>query len=294
VAVVGLVYYFGAYQRSAYQDMAQYLGTHASDDAIVLLEAPRQHLLADYYLPSHLTVLPVPDVPLPAHLPITAPPIVPAEVDRQFQPLLDAHPDLWLILAGEDEVDRGEFVLSYLDAAAYRLDCRDWLDVKLCHFLTPEGALEGVARPLDAAFQGEMRLRRASVVPYDESDERALLVTLDWETQGRPTKDYKITLRLLNPDGKVVSQTDDFPIGSLLPPTTWGENSEETGRMVLPLPVDLPVGGYRLSLALYDPASLATVPVVGRSTAGSDVIWLALVRVGDTIRVRPAPRGFNG
>ncbi|MEJ5200417.1 MAG: glycosyltransferase family 39 protein, partial [Anaerolineae bacterium] len=112
VAGSGLYYYFTAYQRSEYREMARYLGEHAHPGSVVLLEGPRQHLLADYYLPKDLKFEPIPDVPLPAHLPVDAPLVVPAEVDRQLKPLLEAEPELWLILAGENEVDPGEFVLS--------------------------------------------------------------------------------------------------------------------------------------------------------------------------------------
>jgi hypothetical protein len=288
VAIAGLLYYFGTYQRSAYRDVALYLTERVRPDDVVLLEGPRQHLLADYYLPQELKVVPVPDVPLPAHLPSGAPKVVPGEIDRQFKPLLAVHPDLWRLLAGEDEVDPAEFALSYLSAAAYRLECRDWLDVTLCHFLAPASLRSTGAHPLDIAFQGEMRLRGADVSAHlVTSAERYLLVKLDWETNGKPAKDYKVTLRLLDPSGKVVSQADDFPIGSLLPPTTWGEDSAQTGHMVLSAPVQLPPGDYVLALGLYDPASLAPVPVTAPGTANPDLVRLALVRVNGTLRITP-------
>jgi uncharacterized membrane protein len=288
VAVAGLLYYFGTYQRSAYRDVALYLTQRARPGDVVLLEGPRQHLLADYYLPRELKVVPVPDVPLPAHLPSGAPKVIPGEIDRQLKPLLEIHPNLWLVLAGEDEVDPAEFVLSYLSAAAYRLACRDWLDVTLCHFLAPASLRSAGAHPLDIAFQGEMRLRGADISAHlVTSAERYLLVNLNWETSGKPAKDYKVTLRLLDAGGKVVSQADDFPIGSLLPPTTWGEDGAQTGHMVLPVPAQLPPGDYVLALGLYDPASLAPVPVVAAGTASPDLVNLALVRVDGMLQIMP-------
>ncbi len=288
VVIAGLLYYFGAYQRSAYRDVALYLTQRAEPGDVVLLEGPRQHLLADYYLPRALEILPVPDVPLPAHLPSEAPKVVPGEIDRQLKPLLEAHPNLWLVLAGEDEVDPAEFVLSYLTAAAYRLECRDWLDVTLCHFVAPASLQSAGAHPLDIAFQGEMRLRGADMsARLVTSAERYLLVNLNWETNGKPAKDYKVTLRLLDAGGKVVSQADDFPIGSLLPPTMWGEDSSHAGHMVLAVPAELPPGDYVLVLGLYDPASLAPVPVVVPGTASQDLVSLALVRANGMLQIMP-------
>ncbi len=288
VAIAGLLYYFGTYQRSAYRDVALYLTQRVRPDDVVLLEGPRQHLLADYYLPRELKVVPVPDVPLPAHLPSGAPKVVPGEIDRQLKPLLEVHPNLWLVLAGEDEVDPAEFVLSYLSAAAYRLECRDWLDVMLCHFVAPASLRSAGAHPLDIAFQGEMRLRGADIsARLVTSAERYLLVNLNWQTNGKPAKDYKVTLRLLDASGKVVSQADDFPVGSLLPPTTWGEDSSQAGHMVLAVPAELPPGDYVLVLGLYDPASLAPVPVAAPGTANPDLINLASVRVDGVLQITP-------
>lgn len=285
----GLYHYFTIYQRSEYREMARYLDEHAHPGSVVLLEGPRQHLLADYYLPKSLKFVPVPDVPLPAHLPVDAPLVVPGEVDRQLKPLLEAEPDLWLILAGENEVDPGEFVLSYLHAVSYGVECRDWLDVTLCHFVTPQSIAAGLTRPLYVVFDGEMRLAGAHVTPFESDDERAVLVELEWRTEAKPTRDYKITLRLLDLNGQVVSQVDDYPIGPLLPPTTWAENSTQTSWLALPLPADLPQGAYRLGVALYDPQTLQMMAIRAPRRSSSNMVWLALVRVGETIQVRPAP-----
>ncbi len=289
VASSGLYHYFGAYQRSEYREMARYLNAQAHPGSVVLLEGPRQHLLADYYLSKSLRLVPIPDVPLPAHLPVDAPLVVPGEVDRQLKPLLESESELWLILAGEDEVDPGEFVLSYLHAVSYGVECRDWLDVTLCHFITPQSIPVGLTRPLYVVFDGEMRLAGAHVTPYESNGERTVLVALEWQTEGRPTRDYKITLRLLDLDNQVVSHVDDYPIGPLLPPTTWAENSAQTSWLALSLPADLPRGVYRLGLALYDPQTLQMVSILAPRRSSSNMVWLALVRVGETIQVRPAP-----
>ncbi|MCX7671513.1 MAG: DUF4832 domain-containing protein, partial [Anaerolineae bacterium] len=257
--------------------------------AVVLLEGPRQHLLADYYLPPDLRIVPIPDVPLPAHLPVDAPLVVPGDVDRQLKSLLKTEAELWLILAGENEVDPGEFLLSYLHAVSYGVECRDWQDVTLCHFVTPQSVAAGFTRPLYVEFAGEMRLTGAHVTPYESSDERALLIALEWQTEGKPARDYKVTLRLLDLNGQVVSQVDDYPIGSLLPPTSWAENSTQTSWLALSLPADLPQGPYRLGMALYDPETLQMMPVLRPRRSSSNIVWLALVRIDETIQVRPAP-----
>jgi hypothetical protein len=95
-------------------------------------------------------------------------------------------------------------------------------------------------------------------------------VQLDWLAARKPSVDYRVTLRLLDAAGEVVAQRDEFPIGPLLPPTTWNEGDAKPGYMALVLPGELAAGEYRLTVDVYDPAGgatfaapleLATVPV---------------------------------
>ena len=137
VANMGLAHYYGLYQKSGYRDMARAIVAQAAPGDAILLESPRQHLLAKYYLPADRPLYPLRDVSLPATWPLTAPPIIPEKVDEHLRTILRDHGDAWLLLAGQDEVDRGEFVTKYLAAIAYTLDCREQLDVRWCHHTSP-------------------------------------------------------------------------------------------------------------------------------------------------------------
>ena len=149
VAALGLTYYYGPYQKSGYRDMARAIIAQAAPGDAILLESPRQHLLAKYYLPADRLIYPLPDVPLPAHWPLTAPPIIPEKVDGRLQAILRDHGDAWLLLAGQDEVNRGEFVTKYLSAIAYTLDCREQARRPLVPLHVPGAAS---ARPFRAAW----------------------------------------------------------------------------------------------------------------------------------------------
>jgi hypothetical protein len=62
-------------------------------------------------------------------------------------------------------------------------------------------------------------------------------------------------LRLLDEAGAVVAQRDDYPIGTLLPPTTWNAGDAKPGYMALPLGGDLAPGAYQVVVGVYDPAN---------------------------------------
>ena len=105
----------------------------------------------------------------------------------------------------------------------------------------------------------------------------------------RPDADYKVSLRLTDADGVPVSQSDNFPIGPLLPPTTWGAGDRKPGYQALAVPAGLEPGQYELTLSLYDPSTLVNVAYsVDDSPASTAPFLLANVLIGDTIEIEYA------
>jgi len=257
VAVLGLQFYFGPALKSNYREMATFLrDQHAPGDGVILY-APRQHLLAKYYLPPDWQLATAPPIALPAFMPVTAPIVVPEEMDGYLQALLQEHAALWLIMTAQNEVDKGEFVPKYLTAVAFKDECWAWIDVQLCRFVSPQHVqLDTVTTP-DLLYGGELRLQRTAsqVVDAATPGRRTMLAQLDWLAEKKPTVDYRVSLRLLDGAGQVVVQRDDFPIGNLLPPTTWNAGDAKPGYLALPLPAALAAGDYDAVIVVYDPAS---------------------------------------
>lgn len=287
-SALALPHYFGPYQKSAYREMATYLRAHRQPDEGILLEGPRQHLLAKYYLPTEKTFLTAPIVTLPAYWPVNAPPVVPEEMDDYLHQALQDHPGLWLSLTAEDEVDDGEFVAKFLTAIAFQRECYAWLDVRLCHFVSPHFIQPQVQVAPTALFNGELLLQEATVAlrPVQQDEPAYLLTTLYWLAQSKPTIDYRVTLRLLDSSGAVMSQRDSFPIGPLLPPSTWNAGDEKPGYLALPLPLASAPGAYQLVVNLYDPATLAPVPAARPGESPTDAPRImAKVMISDTIEL---------
>jgi hypothetical protein len=256
---------------------------------IVLLEAPRQHLLTKYYLPAAWQLHPMPTLPLPAYWPITAPPLVPEDEDDRIQAWLSLYTGLWVSYSSEAEVDRGEFLAKYLTAVSYREHCTQWLDARLCHYVSPHHLAPVAFEITPTVFGNELALTAAQAAPYHPTPESAsLLVQLKWLAQQKPSIDYKVSLRLVGDDGTMLDEADDFPIGPLLPPTTWNAGDQKPGYVTLRLPSGAQ-GHYRIELTLYDPNSLAAVPHAPMSGAQpattGDPITLAEVEIGDTMQL---------
>jgi hypothetical protein len=291
LAVTGLVTYHSGVAKSGYQTLAMQVNEKQQTNDGVLLVAPSQHFLADYYFETENTRA-VPQMELSPYWPQKMSPLVPHEVDGEIQAALREHSVLWLTLYDENSVDPGRFLPAYLTAVAYRDGCMEWDDVELCRFVSPS-LLETESLDLgEYLFAGELGLNNAMLTVSNESIEGVpmLLTQFDWEAVTQPSADYKVSLRLVDVNGEVVAQRDDFPIGPLLPPTVWGGGDRKSGYMALPLPEFLPAGRYAVQLALYNPADMRAAQY--QTPAGkerSDPLTFATVDVDDADIVITAP-----
>ncbi len=296
LAGLGLVHYTGPYVKSDYRAMAADLTGRVDPAAdLVVLEAPRQHLLAKYYFPPAWTLATVPEVVLPDYWPVTAPPLTPEVEDDRIQAWLAGHPAVWVVYAGEGEVDRGEFLAKYSAAVAYMQDCDRWLDVRVCRYVSPHFIAPAVVQPTNLVYGGELAASGVAVslyTPPGASAPASVLVQVDWEAVARPSADVKASLRLVDATGAALAQTDELPIGPLLPPTTWSAGDGKPGYFSLSLPAPLLAGDYRIELSLYDPATLGALPPLDAAGAPQpDPHVAAVLRVGDsgdTMHLLPA------
>ena len=299
VDILALQYYFGPYRKSEYREMTTYLqGRGNPDREILLLEAPRQHLPAKYYLSPSWQIHPMPTLPLPDYWPVTAPLLVPEDEDDRILGWFADYDGLWVSYTSEAEVDRGEFLAKYLTAVSYREQCTQWLDVRLCHYVSPHHL---TPQPLDftpALFGNELAITSALAAFYHPTPgTTTLLIQLDWLAQQKPSTDYKVSLRLIAPDGSTLDEANDFPIGPLLVPTTWNAEDRKPGYFALKLPSNLPVGRYQIQVNLYDANSLAPTPFILLNDQAATLepttqpLTLAEVEVGDTMELlSPAGR----
>ena len=182
LAATGLVTYNSGYTKSGYLAMAEFMNANLHADDGVVLAAPSQRFLADYYLDTE-NVETVPQTTLSSYWPQETATLVPHEVDGQIQSYLHEYPAIWLARYDEDSVDPGRFLPSYLTAVAYHDDCLEWKDVELCRFISPR-----LMQPRDLEigehlYAGEMALENAKLATDSQSIQGTpmLLVEFDWK-----------------------------------------------------------------------------------------------------------------
>jgi len=104
--------------------------------------------------------------------------------------------------------------------------------------------------------------------------DRAIWATLRWARLPAATKPLKATLILEGPDGAVVGR-DDRPIVNdrHLAPPQWAGSDRPLGVLLVHPDPTTPPGTYSLKLAVYDPATLAQLPVSGQAAKATSSPW---------------------
>ncbi|MGH2461837.1 MAG: ArnT family glycosyltransferase, partial [Chloroflexota bacterium] len=127
-----------------------------------------------------------------------------------------------------------------------------------------------VPHPLDATFGNQIALRGFDVSPLAPKPGDVLTVTLYWTARRKPDVNYSVFVHLERSDGKIVGQSDSYPMAGRYPTSTWtpGYTVRDVHRIVIPAtapsePVQVTVGLYRLD-------TLQRLPPSGRSVRGND------------------------
>ena len=113
--------------------------------------------------------------------------------------------------------------------------------------------------PQQADFGAELRLLGYDIAQTSD----ALLLTLWWQAQAAPSRDYKRFVHLLAPSGEFLAQDDAMPRAWTYPTGWWATGEVVSETVKLPAPS----GEYRLGVGWYDGES--GVPLPATDAAGT-------------------------
>lgn len=112
-----------------------------------------------------------------------------------------------------------------------------------------------------------------------ESGAQTISVSLNWRVAQRPNQDLAVFVHVYAPDGKLVTQSDGYPLLGLAPFGNWGAGQTLQDRHTLDWPPDAPTGEYRIGVGVYDRGTgqrLAAVDANG-SRLPDDAVMIAMV-----------------
>jgi hypothetical protein len=281
-----------AMQRDDYRSVAAEIGRLADGRDAVVLNAPTQIELFEYYDRGAHTAYP---------LPLERPPDC-AETTARLRRIADEHDDVFAVLWATNESDPRGIVEGWLNAERPKVFDRWYGNVRLAMWSRQPPSMDDIIdaplvfadtetdelilQRLTAPAQGGVGSDRGAHQSEQDVELTAragdvLPLTAWWSPAGpgSPAADYKVFLHLVDEDGTIVAQRDMAPGGGAEHTSSWepgpvgpveprgfecrpagaaGVEASALGmhvdRMGLLLHRGISPGTYRLVLGVYDPA----------------------------------------
>jgi len=263
--------------RDDYRGMAQYVAGIASPRDAVLLNAPGQLEVWQYYDRSQVAVYPLPEGRPPD----------PTRTIARLENIASAHDTLFCLFWATDESDPDRIVEGWLDRRAFKATDVWQGNVRFVTYAFPSsgGTPAQVVTPQEV-FGEHILLHQVALLHEQAAPGGIVQVRLEWETKAAVEQRYKVALQLLDARSQIVAQRDAEPVGESLPTSDWpvGERIEDPHGLFVPL--GTPPGRYDLVIALYERDTGRRLPLED----GSDHLKLAAAVTVD----RPSKRAAAG
>lgn len=258
------LYHAAAFQRDDYRGIVATIHAAPRPDDAVILNAPGQFEVFDYYDRAASTVYPLP-IGLTVDVPAT---------QAAVREIIAQHGRIYAVLWGTDERDPQQIVESTLNAEAFAIDSQWYGSVRLVRYVTPQALDAPVTSGEQFGEHIQLKSYALSLPPQSDGYRAgdALQLQLNWRliSDAPISQRYKVFVQLLNPDGVLVAQRDSEPAGGSAPTHTWEPSALVTDNHALILPPDLPSARYTVIIGLYDPEN----PAVRLPVAAGDFLPL--------------------
>ncbi len=240
-AAIGLraQYFDPSLARDDYRSLVAEIERSAEPGDAVLLVAPNQTEIFNYYYRG-----PLPMIGLPAQRPIDV-----TDTLGRLGALQSSYQRVWLVSWAMNEADPKGVIAGWLAENGFQATHQWFGSVQLALIsFAPAASTEKV----DAAFKNGIvldayRLSSRTVRPGDTLD-----LQLVWRAAGGPTPDHwKVFTHLLNAASAVVAQRDAEPADNLRPTTSWKPGEQIQDNYGLVIPPDLAAGSYTLEVGMY-------------------------------------------
>lgn len=245
----GLGDYFSdpAYARDDYRAIAAYVEAVGRPGDAVVLNAPGQQEVFDYYYGGDLPVHPLPE---------QRPPDAEATW-RALEALARPRGRVFALLWATDESDPQHVVESWLDAHAYKALDAWYGNVRLAVYAVPEQVSTVPQEELHLPLAYEQVGDEIELLGYSLLDRRLAAgdiaqLTLFWQAEKMPQRRYKVFVHVLDERDHIVGQRDAEPGGGAAPTDLWPAGETIVDHYGAPIHPATPPGSYRVEVGMYD------------------------------------------
>ena len=249
-----------AWQRADYRGLVADISADLGANDLIVLNAPNQKEVLNYYYRGAATVMPMP--------PGTGP--VDVESLALLRERIAGARRVFALYWGETERDPQRVVERTLNALTHEAGSR-WVGaVRLVRYSVTQA--QPFRSLVNARFGEHISLLRLELNAQRLPPGADLQLGLFWSADAALQTRYKVFMQLLDDEGQIVAQHDSEPGGGLAPTTSWTPGATIEDRRALNLPESIPAGRYTLIIGLYtesDPTQRLLVGDADHWVAGS-------------------------
>ncbi|MBI4319522.1 MAG: glycosyltransferase family 39 protein [Chloroflexi bacterium] len=244
-------YHDAKYARDDYRGLAAYVESLAEPGDAIVLNAPGQVEVFEYYYKGDL-----PRFPLPQERPIDE-----GNAERQLRTLAESYSRLWLVLWAVPESDPRGFIEGWLVENAFKADSRWFGNIRLVLFSLPTST-DADYRQTNVNFGNKARLTgyrigKESLRPGDVVD-----LVLYWQAIGPISERYTVFVHVIDQHEYLWGQRDGEPGGGAKITSIWKPGETVEDRHGVPVLLGTPPGDYKLELGLYDAGDGRRLPIL--------------------------------
>ncbi|MBN1400719.1 MAG: glycosyltransferase family 39 protein [Anaerolineae bacterium] len=132
----------------------------------------------------------------------------------------------------------------------------NWAIFRLLEAVPPEAQL-------DVSVGDEIHLVGSELEPEEAAPGGSVHVTLYWRALSAMERNYSVFVHALDPEGRLVAQSDSWPLANRYPTTRWRAGDLLGDRHTLALPADLALGTeLKLYVGMYDLDTMERLPAI--------------------------------
>lgn len=99
---------------------------------------------------------------------------------------------------------------------------------------------------------------------------QTLALSLFWQAEKQASRPYTVFIHLVDNNGQIIAQQDNWPVQGSWPPTCWQKGQPIQDTYQLTIPPETPPGTYQLYVGMYDSQNGARLT----TPTGQDAITL--------------------
>ncbi len=251
--------------RDDYRGIADFITATAGSADAILLHAPGQSEVFDYYYHG-----PLPIFALPRQRPLDV-----TQTERDLDQLV-SYRKVYALYWATAEADPDGLIERWMNTRGYKTLDQWQGNVRLVVYVMPE------QRPPDESVDG-IRMQfgeQIALTAYRSWNLQPMAgevtqLQLEWQASSRPVRRYKTFLQLLDEHDHVIAQRDAEPAGESNPTDRWQAGEVVTDNHGLLIPPGTPPGTYRRIVGMYDRETMERL----RQPNGEDHLDLPRVTV---------------